>query len=159
MAAISTIIAGIGLGIAAAGAGIQAYGTMQQSEASQKAERLRNRQMNLEATRRRRQIIREMIINQAQGRANAANQGATGGDSAVLGAQAQQTNSAAQNTLATNQSQQIGQGIFNANAQYAQGQVTSSWGGNISSVGGSIMKNAGTIARVGATEGLWSSDT
>lgn len=158
--ATTTIIAGIGLAVAAAGAGVSAYGTMQQAKASEKAEDLREKQMNLEATRRRRQIVREMIINQAAGRANAAIQGASGGmqDSAVAGAFAQQTGSAGRNVLATNQSQEIGAGIFSANRQLAQGQVTSSWGNNISSVGGAIMSNADTIARVGAKEGLWSPD-
>lgn len=155
MAAVTTVIAAIGLGVAAVGAGVQAYGTMQQSEASQKAEKLRNRQMNLDAQRKRREAIRQMILNQAQAKSNAAVQGVAQGDSAVQGAIGQQANSAAQNTTAINQSQQIGQGIFNANKDYAGGQVTSAWGQNITSVGASMMGNSETISRVGATSGLW----
>ena len=153
--ATSTVIAAVGLAVAAAGAGVSYYGTQQQAKASEKAEELRKKQVNLESYRRRRQILREMIVNQATARSNAAVQGVAGGDSAIQGAQAQQTSSAAMNINAVNQSQSISSGIFDANKAYAAGQVTSAWGGNIQSVGGAMFQNSEKIARVGASAGLW----
>lgn len=154
--ATSTIIAGIGLAVGIASAGVSAYGTMQASEASQDAENLREKQMNLEATRKRREIIRQMILNQAIGKSNAANAGVSvTGDSSVAGAVAQQTNTAAQNTLAVNQSQTIGQGIFDANSRVAGAQAVSAWGQAGQNIGSSIIQNSKTISRVGASYGLW----
>lgn len=153
--ATSTIIAGIGLAVAAAGAATTAIGTQQQAKATEKAEDLRQQQMNLDAQRKRRNIIREMIIQQAVGRSNAAVQGVSGGDSAVIGGQQQAVTTAGQNTLAVNQGQAIGSGIFQANKDLAAGQVTSAWGNAAQNVGGQIVQNSTTISRVGASAGLW----
>lgn len=158
MALVSTIIAGIGLGIAAIGAVNQYDAAKDAAKASEKAEKLRKRQMNLDAARRRRQVIREMLIARATSRANAAGQGVQGGDSAVIGGMQQATASAGMNTLAINQSQSIGQGIFSANADYAAAQGRQATGEAISGFGMSVAKNSATIARVGAAEGLWESD-
>jgi hypothetical protein len=158
MAAISTIIAGVGLGIAAAGAGVQAYGTFQAAAASRRAEDLRKKQMNLDAGRKRREVIRQMQIAQAGARSNAATQGASQGDSAVQGALSQQANTAGQNLSNIHQSQQIGSNIFSANADYAQGQATASWGSAFQSVGMGLAQNSGMISRVGSSAGLWAPD-
>ncbi len=152
-----TIIAGIGLATAAIGSAVQYEGTVQQSEASQKAERLRQQQMNLDAYRKRREVVRQMILAQATGKANAASQGASvTGDSAVIGGSQQAASTSGVNQTDIAQSQGIGNKLFQANADFAAGQITSSWGSNIQQAGGGIMQNSDVISRVGASAGLWS---
>ncbi len=158
MLATTTIIAGIGLGIAAAGAGVQYTGQVKAEKAADKSEQLREQQMNLDAQRKRRQAIREMIINRSIAVSNGVNQGASTNDSSIIGSQSQQTNSAAQNLVATTQSQGIGHGLFKANAEYAAGQGVANLGGNISGFGGQVVQNSEMISRVGAKSGLWKSD-
>lgn len=158
MAAVSTIIAGIGLGIAAVGAAQQYSAGQDAAKASEKAEDLRRKQMNLDAARRRRQVIRDMVVARATSRASAASQGVQGGDSAVIGGQQQAVSTAAMNTLAINQSQSIGTGIFSANAEYANAQGREALGQSISGFGMNVAKNSATISRVGASAGLWESD-
>ena len=97
--ATSTIIAGIGLAAAAAGTAVQYAGQVKAQEASEKQEDLRQQQMQLTAKRQRRQAVREMLINQALAKSNAAVQGVQQGDTSVQGAQAQQFNSAGQNIV------------------------------------------------------------
>lgn len=159
MAAVSTIIAGIGLAIGAGGAFLNFQADKKAAKESKKAEKLREQQMNLDAMRKRREVIRQMIVAKATGASNAAVQGVSGGDSAVVGGQAQAVATAARNTSAINQSQSIGQGIFDANAGIAAAQRTGAWGQAFQSVGGGLIENSETISRVGATAGLWKSDT
>lgn len=153
--ATSTVIAGIGLAIAAGGAGLQYEGQQRAEDASEKAEDLRKQQMNLTAQRQRRNAVREMIINQAVAKSNAATQGVAQGDSAVLGAQSQQFNSAAQNVVASTQAEGIGSGIFSANKDYARGMGLANTGQQIAGFGNQVMSNSTTISRVGASSGLW----
>lgn len=157
--ATSTVIAGIGLAIGAFGAYKQYTAQQDAAKASKKAEKLRETQMNLDAQRRRREVIRKMIAERAASRANAAAQGASGSDSSVIGGQAQAVNTGAYNVNAINQSQEVGQGIFAANAQYADAYARAGFGEAISGFGGKIFDNSEMISRVGASSGLWPSDT
>lgn len=130
-----------------AGAGLGFYGQQKQAKAQKKAERLRQRQMDLEASRRRRSIIREATI----ARANALS-GATAGNaqygSGLQGGYGQINNQATQNIQATNQSQEIGAGIFAANRQYAEGAQIANLGQGISSLGGGLGNFISTFPRV-----------
>lgn len=102
------------------------YKQMQAQEkmvkAQQRAEKLREQQMNLQATRERREVIRNAILARSTALATTTAQGASSsGSSALGGAYGQIAGDANRQTLAINQNQNIGSGIFAANRQYFAG--------------------------------------
>lgn len=141
-------IAAIGIGLTILGTGAQVAGSMQATRASKRAEDLRERQMNLDAARQRRQIIRESIMARSTSVSNATSQGAQD-SSGLSGAIAQVSGDRARGIQYTGQSQSIGAGIFQANRQIAGGQGLSSIGSGISSLGSMFMSNAPTLSRLG----------
>ena len=116
------------------GTGVSFYGQMKQQEAQRKQERIRRRQMELEAARRRRQIIREAALKRAESAATGYAQGA-GTSSAMAGAIGGISQQAGSNILATNQGQALGQQMFAANAQEASGGMISNIGQGLGSLG------------------------
>lgn len=146
--AISTIAALIGgLALSAAGTAVQYSAAKDASEASQRAEDARQRQLELESSRRRREIIRQSIIARSQAVSTATNQGA--GDSSVLGgALGGITSNAAYGVAGVNQAESIGRDIFSANRQLASAQSFGAIGNGLSSLGGSLTKNLGPIGRL-----------
>lgn len=164
MAAISTLIAAAGLALTAGGMYAQYQGAKKGNEAQDDAlrqqqdiERQRQKQMELEATRRKREMIRQQLTARSQALATATAQGAAGsGGSAVPGAYGSISGRTNVNTLGVNQNLEIGQNIFGLNegilgsyrAAAAAGS-TSAFGAGLSSLGGGIMSNAGTLGRIG----------
>lgn len=149
MAAISTTIAAIGVAASVAGTATAYVGAQKQADAAEEAEKLRKRQMDLEADRQRRQIARQAAVARGQALSNATVQGAGAGS----GAQGGMSGIVGEGALATRDvttNQQIGAGIFNANAQYAQAGSMVAAGQGLSSLGGSLVKNSGTIGQIGA---------
>jgi len=124
-------------------------GQFKQAKAAKKAEALRQRQMNLEATRKKRELVREGIVARANATNAATAQGA-GESSGLAGGIAQVTGQQNRNVLATNQDQQIGNGIFKANSQYADAGMLVSLGSGIQSLGSSIGSNWGGMKRMTA---------
>ena len=141
-------IAAIGLGISAIGTAVGVYSGFQQAEAQKRAENLRERQMNLDAQRRKRETLREAIVARSQALATGTAQGAQSG-SALAGGMAQITGRANLSNRDTRQNQQIGAGIFQANRDAASAQTLGYLGQGLTSFGGMMMNNAGTISRVG----------
>lgn len=128
--------AAIAVGTAVAGGVMQYQGQKQMIQAQQKAERLRERQMNLQAMRERRDVIRNAILARSTALATTTAQGAAApGSSALGGAYGQIGGDQGRQTLAINQNQQIGQGIFKANRQYFAGTQLQGTGSMIASVG------------------------
>jgi hypothetical protein len=122
-----------------AGSYLQYKGQQQQTAALQKAERLRERQMNLQAQRERRDAIRQAMAARATALATATTQGASSaGSSALGGAYGQIQGEANRQTLAINQNQQIGKGIFAANRAYSQGTLMSGFGSMVANTGAAI---------------------
>lgn len=148
MAALSTIIAGVGLGIGAAGTVAQVAGQRKSSAAAERAERLRETQMNIENARQQRQIARQVTVARAQAVSNAAMQGAQE-SSGLAGGYGQIQGQAGSASVASNQNTQIGAGIFSANAQMSQGNTLASIGSGISSLGGALVNNSQTLGRIG----------
>lgn len=170
MALFSSIIAGIGAAVGAAGAAYSATqqrkaakqqnrAAEEQATASRQAEAARKQQMDLDAVRKRRQTIREATVARAQALAAGVNQGAAG-SSGLAGGMGQVNSDANAGLSVVAQGQDIGNQLFAANSLYseaglrgdrarAQGQAAGAWGSTISSLGGAIMNNAGTISRVG----------
>lgn len=122
------------------GTGVQAYGAMQANKGAKKAEELRMRQMNLEAARERRQVVRQSVIARSEALSNATAQGAQGG-SGLQGGFGQIANQQGQNTTAINQGQEIGMGMFAANKQISTGQTYQSIGGAIQNFGSFLNSN------------------
>lgn len=140
-------------GVAAVGG--TAYSIVQgqkAASASKRAERLRQRQLQLESNRRRREAIRQFQLNRATSLSNLTGSlgsvlgggsayGGLGGLTSTLGTQL--------NTL--DQATDIGQGLFSANAAYSQASANSQAGSGIASFGSSIFQNSQAIGRIGAT--------
>lgn len=113
---------------------MQAIGAAKQAKASEKAEKARQRMMQLEATRKRREMIREATVARAQAISSATAQGA-GEGSALKGGIAQITSRQNRNVLASNQDEDLGNKVFQANRQYAKAGGLIAFGGGISSLG------------------------
>lgn len=129
----ATTAAGLGGAVGSVGAlgslasiGGQMYYGSQAAAASQKAEELRAKQMELESARARRQAIRENMLAYYTGVNNEAASGASVGQgTSISGGLLGQTESNLSYNLASiNSNQAIGQGLFAANsaASYAKGQ-------------------------------------
>lgn len=132
------------------GAMVQAEGYMQQAKGNRRqakaqlaVERLKKRQFMLEIRRKRLAAVREALIQQAQTRATAANQGASQADSAVRGSVYDATRDRARTNLELKQAKTLGQRIFKQNAQYYKGAIDIAKGQK------TVAKGAGIIARGG----------
>lgn len=137
-----------GLILQAVGLGVSVVGQINQTSAAKKAEAARQKQMNLEESRRRRDIIRNTIATQAAARNTAANQGALYG-SAYPGGQGQIAGRGGDQLVASRQNQDLGNDVFAANKDYYNASVLTDFGAGLSSLGGMLVSNAGTIKRVG----------
>lgn len=114
--------AAITLGSTLVGGFMQMKGEKKQIEAQKKAEKLRERQMNLQAMRERREVIRQATLARSTALATATSQGAAApGSSGLGGAYGQIAGEANRQKVSINQNEQIGSGIFAANRQYFQG--------------------------------------
>lgn len=113
---------------------VSAIGSMKQAKASAKAEKLRQRQMNLEAMRKKREIVREGVRARAEALSNATAQGGAEG-TGLQGGIAQITAQTNRNVLANEQDRIIGNKVFKANRQYAAAGGLMALGQGISSLG------------------------
>lgn len=147
MAAVSTIIGAIGVATSIAGTVGGVVAQQQQTRAAKKAEELRKKQMNFEADRERRQAIRQSIIQRSQALTTATNQGAQFG-TALPGAFAQIRGDEARNIQGIESNRGIGNALFEQNARIADAQAMGSLFAGISSFGGALTSNAGTLGRL-----------
>ncbi len=148
----------IGLGVAAQVAGTvisasaQSRMAEEQRQASVAAENARRQQMQLDASRRRREAIRQMLFARSAALTTGTNQGA-GQGSGVQGAIGQAVATGRQNVNTVNSAETLGGRVFDANIQYAdataRGQQGMNFGSAISSLGGALVSNAGAIGRLG----------
>lgn len=122
------------MGLAVVGGVISAMGAAKQAKASAKAEKLRERMMQLEAMRKRRELIREGTIAKAQAVSNATAQGA-GEGTALQGGIAQVTQQVNRGVLASRQDESLGSGVFKANREYAKAGGMIALGQGISQLG------------------------
>lgn len=148
MAALSTIIGAVGLGLGAVGTVTQMIGSAQASEASKRAERIRERQMNLESSRQRRGIIRQALRARSMALTTGSDQGAMFG-SGLAGGLGQIASSATGNIQGVNQSAELGTSMFRTNEQITSAQELASFGGGLSSLGSSLFSSSDTLGRIG----------
>ncbi len=148
MAALSTIIAGVGLALGAVGTVTSVNAANQQASAAKRAERLRERQMELEAMRQRRAAIRTALRARSAGLVAATAQGA-GSGSGIQGGYGQIGGDLGNNMLGINQGTEIGADIFQANRDGAGAASLAAFGSGLSSLGGALVSNADTLGRIG----------
>lgn len=159
----------LSLGIAAAGIGMQAFGAISGAGHAKEAAEIskgiagdeekinaqKQTQMQLEGQRMQLQQFRNMQRLRSQATAAAVNQGAQFG-SGLQGGLSQIQGEGLGNSRSINQNQEIGQNIFNINEDISskkmqmadvQGDMATdqAW----SSLGGAMVKNAGTIGNLG----------
>jgi len=138
--------AAITLGSTLVGGFMQMKGEKKQIEAQKKAEKLRERQMNLQAMRERREVIRQATLARSTALATATSQGAAApGSSGLGGAYGQIAGEANRQKVSINQNEQIGSGIFAANRQYFQGSQQIGTGKAVAGTGqaiGSFLESA-----------------
>lgn len=146
-AALSLGLGALGLAAQVAGTVVQAQGFAQQADASRRAEALRERQMNLESSRQRRQTIRNAIRARSLALTAATAQGASSG-SGLPGGYGQIGGATARNIQGVNQAQEISSGIFRANSDMAGAQELTSFGGGLSSLGGALFSASPTIGKL-----------
>ena len=161
MAALTSIAVAAGIGLGVAGAATSISGASEANQAQQailaaeaKAEKVRQEAMLNDADRRRRQMIRQGIIQRSQALSTATNQGANE-SSALPGAFGQIQGNTSFAVSGVNEQVNFGTQLFKANqellaakSQLANAQETSSIGSSISSLGGSLISNAGTIGKL-----------
>jgi hypothetical protein len=136
----------IGLALSAVGVGVQMKAAGDAADASRDAEEARKKQMNLDATRRRRAAVRESIIARGMATNTAASQGASEG-SAIKGALAQISGNASESIGNINQNVQLGNAIYDANGRRIKAESLAgigsglvSFGNMFSSSGDKLMK-------------------
>lgn len=134
MAAISTVIAAIGVAAGIAGTVVQ-YGAMQ------KAEKKREELANLDALRQKREQVRKVQIARAQALAAGVAAG-TQDSSSVQGGMGSASSQGAYNIQGISQSRQIGSQISSANQQ-------ANFGAALSSLGGAVVNMSDTLGRIG----------
>lgn len=138
--------------------------------AQQNVEKVSQGQMNLDAQRRQREIVRSSVVARSQALATETAQGASGaGSSAVGGINGNIAGRTGVNLLGVTQNQEAGNAIFGfhqdqlnaykqaaidgyvpATAQVPNGSgSTAAIGAGLSSLGGSLVKSEGLISRVG----------
>lgn len=122
-------------------------GGMKTAKAEKKMEKLRERQMELEAARKKRENIRTSLIQKADVTANATAQGA-GDSSALEGGIAGIEGQKNRNNLAVNQDTEIGRSLFKYNAIAAKGRGIAAIGEGIANIGGTFGGMGGSFARV-----------
>lgn len=145
----SAIPALITVGASLVGGALSMKGQQDMVKAQQKAEKLRERQMNLQAARERREAIRQSILARSTALAQTTAQGASApGSSALGGAYGQIGGDVGRNVLAINQNQKIGQGIFAANRQYYQASVLQGWGQAVAGGGKAVGDFVSTLPGV-----------
>lgn len=123
-----------GMLLGVVGQAFSLIGGLKVAKAEKKAEKLREKQMNLEADRKKRENLRQSQIARANITSAAVTQGA-GDSSGLAGGIAGVTNAANRNNVAVEQDRQIGTGIFRQNAKAAAGRGMAGIGEGISSFG------------------------
>lgn len=153
----------LGLGISAIGI----FKSMQAADAAekaqevvinnqQKAESARQQAMLLDATRKKREIVRQGIIARSQALAVGTSQGATGANSSAMGGVTGQIDAQqAFNYVGVNNAVSFGTDIFKANQGVLEGRrmearagADAAVGAGLTSLGGSVAKSSGSMGKI-----------
>lgn len=166
-------VGAIGLAVAGTGAYLQNKGQKAAAEANSRAlleqqeiEKQRQKQVELDAARRKREIVRQQVAARAYALSATTNAGASYG-SALPGAYGGVGGRTGVNELGINQALEIGGNIAESNQSIltnyraaAAGNATAQFGQGLFSLGGAILSNQGAFSRVGQYfSGFFSSPT
>lgn len=152
MPAVTSIIAGVGLALGAAGTYVQYNAANAQTKALDKAEDARKQASNLDSLRRQRAVVREMQQQRALALSNATTQGASAG-SGLQGAMANIQGEGQTNIAGIRQQNALGNQVFAANKQARAAETQGNLGEGFSTLGGTLVKNSGTIGSIGTSIG------
>lgn len=122
------------LAVTAIGGILGAVGAMQQAKASAKAEDARKRQMQLDAIRKRREVVRESVRARSMALSSASSQGAAEG-SGLQGGYGKIAGAANRNMSSITQDEALGDKVFDANKAYAKAGGLMALGQGVSSFG------------------------
>lgn len=136
-----------GLLLGVVGQAFSLVGGLKAAKAEKKIEKLRERQMNLEAMRKKRENYRQSLIQKAEVTSSAVDQGA-GESSALAGGIAGITGQVGRNNLAVEQDRQIGTSIFRQNEKVAKGRGIVAIGEGIGSFGSMLGGSGGSFSFV-----------
>jgi hypothetical protein len=131
---------------------VQYNASQDAAKAADKEEDARQKSANLDALRRQRAVVREMQQQRALALSNATTQGASAG-SGLQGAFASIQGEGQTNIAGIQQQNDLGNQVFAANRQQRRAETRGSLGEGISTLGGSLVKNAGTISSIGTSVG------
>ena len=140
-------IAGVAALLSLAGTGMQVFGQMKAADAAKDAEKMRMKQMNMEALRAKREQVRRAQVGIAKATASAVAQGAQF-SSALEGGKGQIANEAGRNIEAIEQDRGFGRNIFKDNIRQAEAGKWVALGGGVSALGGAVSSMSGTITRL-----------
>lgn len=150
MAAITlaTALTATAAAASAIGAGVQFYGAMEQRDISKKQEAVRQDAMQLDAQRKRREILRQTAMARSQALATATVQGAAGaGGSALPGAYGQIAGQAGNSYVGVNQAESQGNAMFALNRQAADASVITAAGQTAQSIGQGLFQLGGSLGQ------------
>lgn len=144
----TSLIGAAGLGISGAGVLTNYLGQQKAMEGQRKAEELRAKQMEFEGMRRTREVFRQQQAARSMALASATSGGSAEG-SILQGAYGGIEGRTGTNLTGIQGNLGFGRGMFAANAERDAGQSMAATGGAMTSLGGSVINNAGLINRVG----------
>lgn len=134
------------------GTGVGVYSAHQQGQASKKAERLRAQQLRLKSQSERRAAIRQFQLQRATSLSNiVGGAGSAFGGGSAIGGLGGYTSTLGTQLGELSQSTEIGEGIFGANAEYAQAGAIGQIGSGLGQFGNSLFNNSEAIGRIGST--------
>ena len=152
MAALTTALLAIGTAVSVGGAYVQQQGQEKAIEAQESQDKVRQQQMEFDAARRRREIMRQSTLARATALATTTNQGAANpGGSGLPGAQAQQSNWGYSGVQGVNVAESQGNSMFAYQAQANAGYRQAAMGGTIGSIGGGLSSLGGALQATGKT--------
>lgn len=143
----ATTIAIAGLAAAAGGTALNYKGQKDQAAAQRRAEAIRERQMQVEADRARRDALRTAMRERALANASATAQGAYAG-SGIGGGVAQIQSNAGYRVGAVNTNEFFGEQLFRANEAFAQGGSVAAIGTGLTRLGSAAFTNAQTVGNI-----------
>ncbi len=158
------IAAALAIGGAVAGGvgtATQIYGQNMQTKATKKAEALRKQQMDLDSLMKQRAIRRDLQKARSMALATTTAQGAGNDDSSLFGAYGQAQGLAGEQSSYQYENQQIGTGLFEANAQNSIGMGISSTGKSIVGFGQDLVGSSNKIGQLFQTgyDSSWGNTT
>jgi hypothetical protein len=148
MAAFTALAGAIGVASSLAGTAVSFMGQMNAQKEAKKQAAIARTQVNLEASRNRRQIIRQAMIARSEATSNATAQGAAKG-SGLAGGLAQATAESGANVSNVNLGQQLSEQMYKSKIRASNAETLSSIGSGLSSLGGAFTTNQQEIGRLG----------